>query len=347
LDESVVERFLYQRPQDRQSKPGDATTLERLLDMLRRQGAAPERQQALLSPEKKIIAGYRRYLLEQCGLSPRTAEHYGPIADLLLSEKFRKGQLNLAQLHAPDITGFVQRHAYKSGFASAKRLVTALRSFLRYLRFQGKIKTDLAGCVPPVAVWSLASLPKVLPSGSVQKVIEGCDRQTAVGRRNGAILLLCARLGLRACEIIRLNLDDIDWDNATITVHGKGGRWSQLPLPTDVGEAIALYLRQGRQRCSCRRVFICARAPFRGLGCSASISVVARQAIQKAGVDSDHKGSHVFRHSLASEMLRQKASLDEIGDLLRHRSPETTAIYAKVDVTALRQLALPWPGGAR
>ena len=343
LDESVVHRFL----QARQCWGGEATTLARLLGMLRRQVVTPEKTQPALSPERKVIAEYRRYLLEERGLSTATTLNYVPPIIKLLSERSRHGRLSLAKLRAADVTGFLQRNASESSCARAKILVTALRSFLRYLRFQGKIKTDLAGCVPPVAAWSLASLPKFLPAESVQRVIDGCDRQTATGRRDRAILLLFARLGLRACEVIHLNLDDVDWDNATITVRGKGDRWSRLPLPAEVGEAIARYLRQDRPSCSCRRVFICSQAPLRGFENPSAISTLVRRAIERAGVDSKHKGAHVFRHSLATEMLRQRASLDEIGELLRHKSPNTTAIYAKVDLPALRPLALPWPGGAR
>ena len=178
-------------------------------------------------------------------------------------------------------------------------------------------------------------------------MLDCSERNTAVGRRNYAILLLLARLGLRACEVVALNLEDIDWENARITIRAKGGRWNQLPLPTDVGEALALYLRHARPSCPCRRVFIRDRAPRRGFAGSQAICPVVRRAIQRAGVESARKGAHLFRHSLATSMIRQGASLDEIGELLRHRSPNTTAIYAKVDLPALRSLALPWPGGGR
>jgi len=181
----------------------------------------------------------------------------------------------------------------------------------------------------------------------VQKVLHDCDRRTGIGRRNYAILLLLARLGLRAGEVVALNLEDIDWDNGHITVRAKGGRWSQLPLPADVGKAIALYLRQDRPHVSCRRVFLRHRAPTVGFANSIAISSLVMSALKRAGVESARKGAHLFRHGLATDMLRHGASLDEIGDLLRHKSPNTTAIYAKVDLVALRSLALPWPGGAR
>jgi integrase len=160
-------------------------------------------------------------------------------------------------------------------------------------------------------------------------------------------LLLLARLGLRACEVVALNLEDLDWEAGQITVKGKGGDSASLPLPADVGEALAAYLRNGRPRCSGRRVFIRDRAPLTGLANSIAISTIVMRALKKAGVNSPHKGAHVFRHTLATDLLRQGCTLDEIGELLRHQSPDTTAIYAKVDVAALHTLALPWPGGGR
>jgi integrase len=158
---------------------------------------------------------------------------------------------------------------------------------------------------------------------------------------------LLARLGLRAGEVVALNLEDIDWEASQMTVHGKGGRSIQMPLPTDVGEAIAAYLRNGRPRCSSRRVFIRAKAPLGGFASSVAICVIVMRALQRAGVESARKGAHLFRHTLACDLLRQGCSLDEIGELLRHQSPNTTAIYAKVDLAALHSLALPWPGGSR
>jgi site-specific recombinase XerD len=181
----------------------------------------------------------------------------------------------------------------------------------------------------------------------VQRVLDGCDRQTSIGRRNYAILLLLARLGLRACEVVGLNLEDIDWKEGQIAVRGKGGKPVLMPLPVDVGEAIATYLRRDRARCSVRSVFIRDRAPLVGFQNSLAICSLVMRSLKKAGVESAHTGAHVFRHSLATNLLREGCSLDEIGELLRHQSPDTTAIYAKVDLVALRTLALPWPGGGR
>ena len=226
-------------------------------------------------------------------------------------------------------------------------MITGLRSFLRYARYRGHIKTDLASVVPPVANWALAGLPKYLPSGAAQRVLAACDQSTVIGKRDHAILLLLARLGLRAGEIVAMRLEDIDWANAELAVRSKKGEgWARLPLPVDVGQAMARYLKV-RPRSPYRNVFVRDYAPHTPFVASRPVSVLVRKAIERAGVRSAHTGAHVFRHTLATEMLRHGASLDEIGRVLRHRHPDTSAIYAKVDIEALRQLALPWPGGVR
>jgi site-specific recombinase XerD len=225
-------------------------------------------------------------------------------------------------------------------------MVSALRSFLRFLRHRGDITIDLAACVPPIANWKFSTLPKFLQPEQVQRVLKQCDRNTAKGRRDYAILLLLARLGLRACEIVALTLDDIDWQTGQISIQGKANRTAVLPLPTDVGQAIAAYLKNDRPACSTRRVFICMRAPRRGFANSIAISTIVARSLKKAGIDAPHTGAHLFRHSLATQMLRQGATLSDIALLLRHQSLNTTTLYAKVDLTALHALAQPWPGGA-
>jgi site-specific recombinase XerD len=262
-------------------------------------------------------------------------------------ERFGAGRIHLAQLHAADITGFVQRHAHDLSPGRAKLMVTALRSFLRHLRHRGDIATDLAACVPCVPNWSFSTLPKFLLPGQVQRVLEHCDQQTPSGKRDYAILLLLARLGLRAGEVVGLTLDDINWEEGRITLRSKGGRWAQLPLPAEVGKALAHYLKQGRPRCASRRVFIRQRAPRVGFANSIAICSLVERALVRAEIDSPRKGAHLFRHTLATEMLRHGTSLSEIGQLLRHQDPNTTTIYAKVDLPSLRPLALPWPGGGR
>lgn len=318
------------------------------LGMLRELGSSkPKAPAARGSAQDRVTAEYRDYLLQERGLSQATALNYVPFVALFLSDCFRTGRLNLAGLRAPDVTGFVRHHAHKLCPARAQLLVTALRSFFRYLQHRGKITSSLAECVPTVARWAFSTLPKSLPPGAVRRVLDHCNRRTPGGRRDYAILLLLARLGLRAGEVVRLTLEDLDWESGRITIRGKGGSQAQLPMPSGVGEAVAEYLRRDRPHCCSRCVFICNRAPLAGFGHASSVSTLVMRALSRAGVDSPRKGAHLFRHSLAEDMLRHGASLDEIGELLRHQSADTTAIYAKVDLVALRTLALGWPGGRR
>jgi integrase/recombinase XerD len=242
---------------------------------------------------------------------------------------------------------FVQRQAPRLHLKRAKLLTTALRSFLHYARYREEIALDLAAAVPVVANWTMTSIPRAIPPDSVRQLLASISRQTAIGRRDYAILLLLARLGLRASEVVLLDLDDIDWEAGQVSVRGKRDRRSALPLPADVGEAIAAYLRDGRPRCTSRRVFLRAKAPIGGLLGPSAIGSLVRQALTRAGVSAPTTGAHQFRHALATQMLRQGASLADIGEVLRHRSPQTTTIYTKVDLEALKTLALPWPGGVR
>src|SRR5215831_1719515 len=347
MDEDKLQKFLGELSRRIKLKSGDAAALNRLLRLLRQQKIVPEPPPSPLNSRQRLVAEFARHLLQERGLSQATLVNCQPFVDCFLAEQFKNRKVNLSSLRAADVTSFVQRHAHRFSPGRAKLLVGALRSFFRYLQQSGEIPTNLAACVPSVPNWSLSALPKFLPAGAVQRVLRHCDRRTSIGRRNYAILLLLARLGLRACEVVALNLEDMDWEASQIRVKGKGGSSSLLPLPADVGEALARYLRNGRLRCSSRRVFIRAHAPLTGITSSATISTLVMCALKKAGVNSAPSGAHVFRHTLATDLLRQGCSLDEIGELLGHRSPNTTAIYAKVDVTALHTLALPWPGGDR
>jgi site-specific recombinase XerD len=347
LDGAAVDRFVQHQQRRTGICRGDAGILNRFLAKLGQTGIV-EQSLAVRSPRQRITDEFRRYLLEQRGLSGATLQNYLPFIDQFLSERFRDKTLNVCALRAGDIIGFVRRHAHQFSPGRAKLLVTALRSFCRYLQHRGEIAVDLAACVPTVPNWSKSTLPKFLPPGTVQRVLSRCDRRTTIGQRDYAILLLLARLGLRAGEVAALNLEDIDWEVGQLVIRGKGGRSAQMPLPADVGGAIAAYLRNGRPQCSSRRVFIRTKAPLAGFASSVAICFVVEQALKRAGVESARKGAHLFRHTLACDLLRQGCSLDEIGEVLRHQSPDTTAIYAKVDVTALHSLALPWPtGGSR
>jgi site-specific recombinase XerD len=216
--------------------------------------------------------------------------------------------------------------------------------FLRFLIAKGQCAVGLDAAIPTTAHWRLASLPRYLPPDDVERLIASCDRASAVGRRDRAILLLLARLGLRAGDIVHLRLTDIDWQNASIHVCGKGCRHTRLPLTQEVGRAIIAYLKKGRARTNADTLFIRCRPPFCALGSSDAVTMIVDKALRRTGVVRPSRGAaHLLRHSLATSMLRQGVLLEDIATILRHRSIETTQIYAKVDIPSLRQIAQPWP----
>jgi integrase/recombinase XerD len=341
-----TERYLRHCAHHRSLRSGDAATLRRLLNLLREEGVIKQRPaRTEPTPNERLLDEYALYLRQERALAPKTLVLYLPIIRCFLMQRFGKDRPQLSVLRAADVVRFVQQQVARLSPQTAKMVTKALRSFLNFARYRGDITLDLAAAVPTVANWSMASIPRAIAPEHVQAVLAHCNRASPVGCRDYAILLLLARLGLRAGEIAFLELDDIDWQAATLNVRGKGGRVSRLPLPVEVGEAIAAYLRTGRPVSSSRRVFLRAMAPIRGFASQTAVQEVVRQAIARAGLDPPRKGAHQFRHALACEMLRQGASLPEIGQILGHRSPQTTAIYAKVDLASLRTLALPWPGG--
>lgn len=343
-------QYLRYRARRLRNCEGDAATLKQLLDFLRDRGAirAEKRHRPRLSAVDRYATAFERYLCEERNLAKATIVNYVPFIHAFLNDRFGNGPVTLARLSAGNVVRFVQRQASLLHLKRAKLLTTALRAFLRYARYRGDIGLDLAAAVPIVANWSMSSIPRAIAPDQVRRLLASINRRSALGRRDFAILLLLARLGLRAGEVASLELDDVDWKAASLSVKSKGGRRLQLPLPTEVGEAIVAYLRHGRPTGSTsRRVFLRARAPIRGFLGACAVGTIVRHAIQRAGIDAPTTGAHQFRHGLATEMLRQGASLGEIGDLLGHRHPQTTKIYIKVDIQALRSLALPWPGGAQ
>ena len=347
LDEAAMLHCLRLVSRRGYGRNAGVSTLRRLLGMLRRLGVTPAAKVKRQTPLEQLLGAYEHFHLNERNLSPGSLPHFRLHARRFLTEKFGDGPLVFSLLRAPDVTAFIQRHAHDHGPFNARHLVRTTRSLLRYLHYKGLVETDLTLAVPKVARWRLSTLPKHLPAAQVRQLLHHCDRKSALGRRNYAILLLLARLGLRAGEVVKLRLEDVDWENARITICGKGGKWAQLPLPADVAKAIANYLRHARPRGSCRQLFIRDHAPIEGFKRGGSIGNMVKRALKKAGVVSGRNGAHLLRHSLATDMLRKGASLDEIGEVLRHRSFDTTAIYAKVDLNSLRALALPWPGGAR
>lgn len=339
--------YLRTRARRRRPTRNDRSALQRLLELLRRKGVVAAPESPVATPAERLQSEFRLYLRQERALAATTQVAYTAFVSEFLTEHFGAGPVDLSRLSAADITRFVRRRA---GTIQSKRIqlmTTALRSFLRFVRYRGDIDKDLAACIPAVANWKQSTLPRALPPGQVEQVLNSVDRKTAMGRRDYAILLILARLGLRAGEIRALTLEDLDWKEGLITVRGKAGRFSQLPLPKDVGAAIADYLRYGRPTASSRCVFLRAKAPMEGFRGQSGVGSMVRHALERAGIHSPRKGAHQFRHALACQMLKQGASLSEIGELLRHRSPQTTAIYAKVDLDSLASLALSWPGGAR
>lgn len=345
LTVTEVDRFLRSRAWPRHIRQGEAAGPKAFFELLRRQGlvAAPINHVAKTAIDK-LQDDFSLYLRQERVLVPGTVANYLFFTKKFLAHRFRTGPIKLSDLKAAEVVESVQRFASSLSRNRAKVMTSALRSFLRYARYQDFIRSDLAACVPCVAAWSVASIPKGLPIAQVNRVLASCNRKTAIGRRDYAILLLLARLGLRAGEVASLTLEDIDWEAGSLNVRGKGNRTAQLPLPADVGEAISSYLKDGRQRSMNRSLFLRTRAPAVRLQ---SVGLVAKKALERAGINCRRKGAHQFRHTLATEMLHHGASLPEIGEVLRHRNPQTTSIYAKVDLPSLRKLALPWPGGAR
>jgi site-specific recombinase XerD len=344
VNEQVLKQFLARRRRQGRLRRSAPRTVHQFLEHLRGKGVVRFPEPSVdKSPLATLGKRYADYLQKERGVGPGTVARYGSYLQDFLRECFGRGPIRLRELVADDVSDFVLRHTRGGSPRTAQLMVAAVRSFCRFLFRSGQTARDLAGAIPTLRAWRLAEVPRYLEADDVERVIQACDRSTSVGRRDYAILLLLARLGLRAGEVIALELDDIDWRAGSLLVRGKGRYRDFLPLPPDVGQAIAIYLRQDRPPCTTRRVFIRNRAPHRGFGHPSSRSTIVCRALRRAGLQPSHTGAHLLRHSLATGMLRRGASLAEIGQILRHRVPNTTEIYAKVDLQGLRSLALPWP----
>lgn len=349
ISSSLVPQYLRYRLRRVRPSHGDIAALKHLLEFLRGEGAVPGEKiiRDPTTPAERCARTYEQHLREARGLSQATIINYVPFVRSFIEDCFGNGPVAWSQLCARDVVRFVERQARCLHPKRSKLLTSALRSFLQYSRYCGKVKLDLAAAVPVVPNWTMTTIPRAISADQVRQLLASIDRSTALGRRDYAILLVLARLGLRSGEVAFLELDDIDWNTGQLSVHGKTGPRGELPLPTDVGKAIAVYLRNGRPQSASRRLFLRAKAPICGFRGASGVGSIVRHRLQRADIDAPTHGAHQFRHGLACELLRQGASLGEIGELLGHRSPETTKIYAKVDLKALRTLALPWPGGVR
>ena len=347
LTERHVTAFLSDRRKRRVGLHcGDRKTMALLLHHLRGANLVAASPQASPAGQTDLMtADYEKFLVGERSLAPSTAGRYVKAVRRFLSRSFPDGKIHLKMLRTQNVTDFIVHDTSGHAGGTVQATASALRIFLRFQFQKGRIPTNLAAAVPSVPR-RRGKLPWYLEAREVEKVLESCDRRRKMGRRDYAMLLLLARLGLRAGEVARLTLDEIDWRAGELLVRGKGARVDRLPLPHDVGQALADYLQKGRPACSSRCLFIKCKAPLEGFTRRSSVGCVVHAALKRAHLNPPHKGAHILRHSLATGMLRNGASLGQIGQVLRHQQPQTTEIYAKVDFNALRTLALPWPEGA-
>ncbi len=342
LDEKTIREFLmcYSKDHSHVFK-AYSSPLRELLIWLREQNIVPK--PAIREGKYDCILNeYARYLEHERGLSVATVKSYVLSIHCFLSKRFQRTEFLLEMLTPSDVNKFIFEQTKVYSLGRIKAMAAALRSFFIYLRFRGDIKVDLASSVPTVADRSHAELPKYLPTEEVDKLLRSCNQIRAVGIRDYALLILMARLGLRTKEILKINLDDIDWESGILTVYGKGDYQEQLPIPEDVGQAIVTYLKKVRPKCDMRRLFVTTKGPIKELTRSSICSMV-RRTCQRVGLSPPHQGPYLLRHSLATRMLREGATMREIAEILRHRSLNTTRIYAKVDLKSLREITIPWP----
>lgn len=315
----------------------------RFVEYLRRIGAAPSRGKLIIGELPPPLIGFRGWMRRHCGVKEQTIDRRERLVLRMLPAlgddpaKYDAALVRRALLETV--------RPLSQGYA--RTFVDALRAFLRFLVAEGRCSPHLDRAVPTLAQWRLSALPRFIEATDVERVIASCDVDTPQGIRDRAVLLLLARLGLRAGDIVAMSLGDFDWSAGTIRVRGKGRKEACLPLPQDAGDAVLAYLKDARPAASTDRVFLCAQAPIRPFRSSASISDIVRFALQRARIkDPPSRGAHLLRHSAATSMLRSGASLDAVSTVLRHASSDMTAHYAKIDVGLLAQVAQPWPEGA-
>ncbi len=342
LDWEWIETYSRARAASGRRRPGQRA-YRPLMNYLSNAGVVPSRTLPL-TPVGELVLAYGNWLVGR-GLSAATVLRYGNLARRFLEERFSEvGERFVEDLSAADVVAFLLRECGRVSVGSAKGRVAELRALLRFLFVRGLTPTLLASAVPPVAGWHDTTLPVGLTADEVRRLLDSCDRSQSTGIRDFAILMLVARLGLRSIEVARLQLDDIDWRCGEIAVRGKGGHRDRLPLPCDVGEALAAYLCGARPPTPVRDVFLMSRAPRLPIPADL-VNDVTRRGCRRVGLPI--VGAHRLRHALATEMLHRGATLIEVSQVLRHRDLATTAIYAKVDPSTLRQVAQPWPGAVQ
>jgi integrase/recombinase XerD len=343
LTELVTDRFIAARRARVERLFRSREALEPLIGYLRGLGVVPAPVDiGPLTPVEELVERYRQYLLVERALTVGAARVYVTAIRPFVERFDGPAGIELERVTAAEVSAFVLAEASRRQGTSIRSVATALRSLLVFLHVEGMLERSLTGAVPGVGAWRAAGLPRPLEAGELGLLMASCDRRTGIGRRDFAILMLLGRLGLRCGEVAGMTLDDIDWRAGEILVYGKGRRDDRLPLPVDVGDALAGYLRRGRPSSALgRTVFVRALAPHRVMG-SGAVSRVVAAAAERAGLGSVR--AHRLRHTAATELLRAGASLPDVGQVLRHRRLLSTAIYAKVDERSLRELARPWPG---
>jgi integrase/recombinase XerD len=343
LTTDVLQAFLVDRRNAGHGYLISSRGMAPTLNYLRGLGVVPQAGPPTPSgPVDELLAEYRLFLAYERSLAALSVGRYLVTARVFLSALPTPLEASLHGLSGAQVIDFVVAEAARRRVWAAKNMVTALRSLLRFLYLSGRVQHSLVAVVPSVAGWGLGTLPRGVPAGQVAALLAGCDRTSALGRRDYAILLLLSRLGLRNGEVAHLRLDDIDWQAGQMLIRGKGNRHETLPVPDDVGRALADYLVDGRPSgIGSRAVFVINRAPFTPLSLSAVVSIVAAAGDRGALA---RISPHRLRHTLASDLLAQGAPLSEVGQLLRHRDESTTAIYAKLDHRMLGALVRPWPG---
>jgi site-specific recombinase XerD len=344
LSPVLITEFCSDRLATGKRKIPSVKSFEPLLRFLREEGLLEE-QPAPDSPVERLVGDYRSWLVTERGLAQATVVRYENLARRFLElHPVGEGVDVDVALTGAEVVAFLLRESQRVSVGSAKGRVAELRSLLRFLFVRGLTPRLLTTAVPPVAGWRDTGIPKALPTGHVQRLLDHCDRSDPVQVRDYAILMLVARLGLRSIEVARLQLDDIDWRAGRIILRGKASREDGMPLLGEVGRALADYLAEVRPQTPLRSVFLSCKAPRRAIRPDL-VSDVTRRACDRAGLP--RVGAHRLRHTLATEMLRRGVKLVDISQVLRHRDLATTAIYAKVDLTTLRTIALPWPGDER
>lgn len=345
LNEERIEAFRAARRGAGWRRIPGTRAMKPLLSYLREVGVVDLAVARAPSSRDTLLASYRDWMVTERNLAPATILRYENTARRFLEEQ--AGEVDLDRplgLTGADVNAFLLRECVRVSTGSAKGRVAELRSVLRFLYLQGLTSLQLGASVPPVGGWRLATVPPTMSRAQVQQLLDSCRPSTPVIVRDRAIMLLVARLGLRSIEIARLRLEDVDWRAGEVVVRGKGRREDRLPLPVDVGEALVDYLTGRPGDAGGRHLFLTGRAP-RGPIRADLVGDVLQRACQRAGVPT--VGPHRLRHALAGELLRQGADLVAIGQVLRHQDLATTALYAKVDLAALRQVAQDWPGATR